>query len=70
MSQEMEHDIELHENILEEIFNNWAKWQEEEYEKEILSLTQSGENQVFCPVCLKNTLNLKENIISCDCGLR
>lgn len=70
MNQEMDNDIELHENILQEIFDNWEQWQNEEYEKELLSLTQSIDNQVFCPVCLKHILNLKENIISCDCGLR
>lgn len=66
----MEHDIELHENILQEIFDNWDQWQNEEYEKELITLTDTDENRIFCPVCLKNLLNLKENIISCNCGLR
>ena len=72
MQQEMEHDIELHDNILQEIFNNWDSWQNEEYEKEFMTITDTDnvENQIFCPVCLKHLLNLKENIISCNCGLR
>ena len=71
MNQEIEHDIELHENILQEIFDNWDQWQNEEYEREFMALTDdTNENQIFCPVCLKNLLNLKENIISCNCGLR
>ena len=63
MHQEMEHDIELHENILQEIFDNWDQWQNEEYEKEFMTLCDTDENRIFCPVCLKNLLNLKENII-------
>lgn len=70
IQKEMEHDIELHENILQEIFDNWDQWQNEEYEKELITLTDTDENRIFCPVCLKNLLNLKENIISCNCGLR
>jgi len=70
MIQEMDHDIELHENILQEIFDNWDQWQNEEYEREFMTLTDTDENQIFCPVCLKNILTLKENIISCNCGLR
>lgn len=72
MNKEMENDIILHENILQEIFDNWENWQNEEYDKEFTTITQETENfnQVFCPVCLRNLLNLKENIISCNCGLR
>lgn len=70
MNQEMDHDITLHENILQEIFDNWDSWQNEEYEREFMALTDTDENRIFCPVCLKNLLTLKENIISCNCGLR
>lgn len=73
MNKEIDSDIELHENILQEIFDNWEQWQSEEYEREFMSLAESessDENQIFCPVCQKNLLSLKENIISCNCGLR
>jgi hypothetical protein len=68
-SQQMENDIELHDNILKEIFDNWDQWQNEEYERELMSLDPDT-NEIFCPVCQKNVLSIHENIISCDCGLR
>jgi hypothetical protein len=66
---QIESDIELHENILKEIFDNWEQWQKEEYEREFMSLDPDSQT-VFCPVCQTNLLTLQENIISCNCGLR
>lgn len=71
MAQEIDRDIELHEIILKEILDNWEQWQNEEFEKSVDPMEQvSDELQVFCPVCERNLLNLRENIISCSCGLR
>jgi hypothetical protein len=71
LSKEVENNIELHDNILKEIFNSWEEWQKEEYEKEMMSLDlDNDEDRVFCPVCQLYLLDLEENIISCKCGLR
>lgn len=72
MQHEIEHDIELYENILREIDDHWEQWQNEEYERELMSIEPSDSQTIycFCPVCQMNLLELKENIISCSCGLR
>lgn len=74
-AQEIDKDIELQENILKEILENWDEWQSEEYEKEFMAIepdtnNNNTTNNVFCPICQKFLLQLKENIISCQCGLR
>lgn len=72
LAQEVDHDIELHENIIKEILENWDQWQSEEFERSIEfdMMDVQDETQVFCPVCQRNLLYLQENIISCECGLR
>lgn len=67
---QIDNDIELHEIILKEIFDNWEQWQHEEYERSLQDFMQMDQAQVFCPVCEKTLLSLDENIISCCCGLR
>ncbi|KAG5682670.1 hypothetical protein PVAND_012008 [Polypedilum vanderplanki] len=71
-NKQIENDIELHENILKEILDNWDDWQNEEIEKQLRDLDPDNDtNQnIFCPVCQTNLLKLQENIISCNCGLR
>ena len=69
IQEELSQEIEMHENIFKEVLENWDEWQQEEYEKEFLGLDEA-ENQIFCPVCEVNLLELNERMISCKCGLR
>lgn len=74
LAQEVDDDIELQENIMKEILDNWDQWQSEEFERSMeWGMTDDPlfkEIQVFCPVCQRNLLSLNENIISCDCGIQ
>lgn len=71
LQQEIDDDIELHDIIVKEIIDKWEQWQNEEFESTIQWMMETeDEQQVFCPVCERNLLSLKENIISCLCGLR
>ncbi|CAO1397026.1 unnamed protein product [Diamesa serratosioi] len=70
---DIESDIELQDIIFKEILDNWDQWQNDEMEKSEMSYLEQIDtdvDQIFCPVCQRNLLNLRENIISCDCGLR
>jgi hypothetical protein len=71
LAQEIDNDIVLQEIIMKEILENWEEWQNEEFERSMESMIETEDQcQIFCPVCERNLLNLKENIISCLCGLR
>lgn len=71
MADEINSNIELQEIILEEIYDKWEQWQNEEFEKSMeWMMSSEDESQVFCPVCERNLLTLQENIISCKCGVR
>lgn len=71
LAQEVDNDIDLQENIMKEILENWDQWQSEEFEKSMEYMMDVQDDvEVFCPVCQRNLLSLEENIISCNCGLR
>jgi hypothetical protein len=70
---EFEQDIELQDMIIKELSDEWIWNQFEEYEKcaeDFLEQLEEDQTQVFCPVCQRDLLNLNENIITCNCGLR